>query len=55
LVDDLVANVWAPLVLLSDVDSGLRIGSRVSASNRSGYILGSTALNKCQSVKVPIS
>ena len=53
-VDELVGHVWASLAVMSGVDSGLKVGSRVShaSSVRSGYILGSTTSTKCQSVKV---
>ena len=52
LVDELVGHIWAPLALMSGVDSGLKVGSRVTSSNRTGYILGSSTSTKCQSVKV---
>ncbi len=51
-VDELVSHVWPALVVMSGIDSGLKVGSRVSVSTRSGYILGSISSNKCQSVKV---
>ena len=51
-VDELVSHIWPPLALMSGIDSGLKIGSRVSVSSRVGTIIGSTTSTKSQSVKV---